>query len=102
MHYRGESFKYIAHFPDGRDEVLLNVNRYDYNWQSYYYPIEPIKLPAGTVLECIAIMDNSHENFKNPEPHATVRFGDQLLDEKMIGWIDYTRDNEDMTSREID
>ncbi|MCH7958828.1 MAG: hypothetical protein IID08_01780 [Candidatus Hydrogenedentes bacterium] len=102
MHYRGESFKYIAHYPDGRDEVLLNVNRYNYNWQNYYYPKDPIKLPAGTVLECIATMNNSHENFKNPEPHATVRYGDRLLDEKMIGWIDYTRDNEDMTSRGID
>ena len=46
-------------------------------------------------------MNNSHENLKNPEPHETVHYGDQLLDEKMIGWIDYTRDNEDLTSRKI-
>lgn len=102
MHYRGESFKYIAHFPDGRDETLLDVNRYDYNWQRYYYPKKPIELPAGTVLECIAVMNNSHDNFDNPEPHASVRFGDQLLDEKMIGWIDYTLDNEDLTSLDSD
>ena len=100
MHYRGESFKYIAHFPDGGDEVLLDVNRYNYNWQTYYYPREPIKLPSGTVLECVAVMNNSHENLRNPEPHADVRFGDQLLDEKMIGWIDYTRDSEDLTLQE--
>ena len=100
MHYRGKSFKYIAHFPDERDEVLLHVNRYNTSWQSYYYPKEPIKLPRGTVLECIAIMDNSHDNPQNPESHAFVRFGDQLVDEKMIGWIDYTRDNEDLTSQE--
>ena len=100
MHLRGQSFKYIAHFPDGGDEVLLEVNRYNYNWQTHYYPREPIKLPSGTVLECIAVMNNSHENLRNPEPHAAVRFGDQLLDEKMIGWIDYTRDSEDLTLQE--
>ena len=97
MHYRGESFKYIARYPDGTENMLLNVNRYNYFWQTYYFPKNPIRLPAGTVLECVAIMNNSHENARNPEPHATVRSGDQLLDEKMIGWIDYTRDDEDLT-----
>lgn len=95
MHYRGSGFKFIGHFPDGRDEILLHVDRYDYEWQTYYYPGEPIKLPAGTVLECIGIMDNSHENYKNPGPHAVVRYGDQPTDEKMIGWIDYTLDRQE-------
>ena len=98
MHYRGKSFKFTAHYPDGGAEVLLFVDRYDYDWQIYYYPKDPIRLPAGTVLECIAVMDNSHENPKNLEPHATVRAGDRVLDEKMIGWIDYTLDNDDQAS----
>lgn len=92
MHYRGKEFRYIAHYPDGRDETLLHVNRYNYDWQVFYYPEELIRLPAGTVLECIALMDNSHENPKNPEPHATVVPGDQTYQEKMVGWIDYTID----------
>lgn len=92
MHYRGKEFKYLAHYPDGRNETLLHVNRYNYDWQVFYYAEEPIRLPAGTVLECIAIMDNSHDNFKNPEPHAVVSPGDQTYQEKMIGWIDYTID----------
>lgn len=92
MHYRGTQFKYIAHFPDGRDETLLHVDRYNYDWQVIYYPEEPIRLPAGTVLECIATMNNSHDNFKNPEAHVIVVPGDQPDQEKMIGWIDYTLD----------
>lgn len=89
MHYRGQDFKFIAHYPDGRNEVLLHVDRYNYDWQEYYYPAERIPIPAGTVIECAALMDNSHENPRNPEPHETVVFGDQPMDEKMIGWIDY-------------
>lgn len=100
MHYRGQGFKYIAHLPDGTDNVILHVNRYNYNWQSTYYPGKPIELPVGTVLECIAVMNNSHDNPRNPEPHAAVRFGHQPKEEKMIGWIEYTRDNEDLTLTE--
>lgn len=102
MHYRGEQFVYIAHYADGRNEVLLFVDRYDYDWQTVYYPKEPIRLPAGTVLECRALMNNSHDNPKNPEPHAALRSGDQPLEEKMIGWIDYTLDSEDLTLQETD
>lgn len=89
MHYRGKDFKFIAHYPDGRDELLLHVDRFNYDWQVYYYPKERIPIPAGTVLECIAVMDNSHENAENPGPHETVTWGDQPADEKMIGWVDY-------------
>lgn len=99
MHYRGEQFVYIAHYADGRNEVILFVDRYDYDWQTTYYPKEPIQLPAGTILECRALMNNSHENPKNPEPHAMVRSGDQPREEKMIGWIEYTLDKEDLTSK---
>lgn len=92
MHYRGTQFKYIAHFPDGRDTTLLHVDRFNFDWQTIYYPEAPIRLPAGTVLECIATMDNSHDNPKNPEAHVIVSPGDQPDQEKMIGWIDYTLD----------
>lgn len=93
MHYRGKQFLYIAHYPDGRDVALLYVNRYNFDWQTAYFPKEPIRLPAGTVLECRGLMNNSHENIKNPEPHGTIHYGDQPFEEKMIGWIDYTLDN---------
>ena len=36
MHYRGKSFKFTARYPDGGEEILLNVPRYDFNWQNVY------------------------------------------------------------------
>jgi hypothetical protein len=45
MHFRGKDFKYTAVYPDGRSEVLLNVPKYDFNWQLTYILEKPIALP---------------------------------------------------------
>ncbi|MFP6596947.1 MAG: hypothetical protein VCC01_05775, partial [Candidatus Hydrogenedentota bacterium] len=36
MHFRGASAKYTAFYPDGSEEVLLDVPNYDYAWQTSY------------------------------------------------------------------
>lgn len=89
MHFRGKSWTYVAHLPDGKTETLLNVPNYDYNWQESYILERPKPLPAGTRIECIAHYDNSAANFVNPDPAVAVRWGDQSWDEMMIGYIDY-------------
>src|SRR5580704_2518140 len=33
MHLRGKAFRFIAAYPDGRTEILLEVPKYDFNWQ---------------------------------------------------------------------
>jgi len=87
MHLRGKSFHYEAIYPDGRRETLLDVPRYDFNWQlSYVFP-EPKLLPKGTELHCTAHFDNSAANLANPDPTKTVTWGDQTWEEMMIGWF---------------
>jgi hypothetical protein len=86
MHVRGKSMTYLAHYPDGRTETLLLVPRYDFNWQHSYELAEPKRLPKGTRLEVIATYDNSTANPFNPDPTATVRWGDQTWEEMMIGF----------------
>ena len=54
MHLRGKDFRYDLRFPDGRIETLLSVPRYDFDWQFYYYLKDPMALPAGTAIECLA------------------------------------------------
>src|SRR5262249_48159485 len=41
MHLRGKSFRFVATFPDGRREVLLDVPRYEFEWQNVYVLSEP-------------------------------------------------------------
>ena len=74
-----------AIYPDGRQEILLNVPKYDFDWQLFYYLEEPKRLPAGTELEIVARYDNSADNVDNPDPNRDVGFGLQSTDEMMFG-----------------
>jgi peroxiredoxin len=85
MHYRGKSFRFTAKYPDGREEILLDVPRYDFNWQIVYLLKKPKFMPAGTVIHLDGHFDNSASNPLNPDPKQTVYWGDQTWDEMMLG-----------------
>jgi peroxiredoxin len=89
MHLRGKAFRYDAQLPDGTTRELLNVPRYDFNWQLSYRLAELLILPAGTRLTATAWYDNSEGNPANPDPGQTVRWGDQTYEEMMIGYVEY-------------
>jgi hypothetical protein len=88
MHLRGKDFEYRAVYPTGETSTLLKVPRYDFNWQLAYKPAEPIVLPKGTRMEATAHFDNSVNNPANPDPKATVKFGEQSWEEMMVGFFD--------------
>jgi len=83
MHLRGKDMKIDAHYPTGEQETLLDVPRYDFNWQIVYYEKTPLHLPRGTTLELTAHWDNSLNNKWNPDPTATVHWGDQSWQEML-------------------
>jgi mono/diheme cytochrome c family protein len=85
MHLRGKSFRFTAVYPDQHEEVLLDVPRYDFNWQNIYLLDQPKRLPDGTELICQAHFDNSPANPVNPDPTKSVRWGDQTWQEMAIG-----------------
>jgi hypothetical protein len=89
MHLRGKAFNYVLTYPDGRSEVLLNVPRYEFNWQLSYILSEPRHIPAGSKLEATAWYDNSPNNKWNPDPTKEVHWGDQTFQEMMIGFFNY-------------
>ena len=90
MHYRGKDMTYTAVYPDGRRDVVLRVPTYDFGWQTDYWLAEPLALPKGSTLHVSAHFDNSRGNAHNPDPEATVRWGDQTWEEMMIGFFTYT------------
>jgi len=85
MHLRGDKFRYVATYPDGTTEILLDVPHFDFNWQLDYMLAEPKRIPEGTRIDCTASFDNSEQNLANPDPTDTVRWGDQTWQEMMIG-----------------
>ncbi len=88
MHLRGKSFEYTVVYPDGRSEVVLRVPKYDFFWQLDYQLSKPLTIPPGSSIVCTAWYDNSPNNPANPDPKATVRFGEQSWEEMMIGFYD--------------
>jgi thiol-disulfide isomerase/thioredoxin len=89
MHLRGKDFEFQAVYPDGKREVILSVPRYDFGWQTNYFFEKPLRLPAGSKIECTAHFDNSTGNLNNPDPTKLVHWGEQTWDEMMIGFVDY-------------
>lgn len=89
MHVRGKAYKYVAKLPDGTEQVLLDVPRYDFNWQLLYILREPIDLPKGTKIYATGWFDNSDKNPANPDPKKKVRFGEQTWEEMQIGYINW-------------
>ncbi len=91
MHLRGKSMLFEASYPDGTEEVLLNVPDYDFEWQHRYVLARPKILPAGTTLRCTAVYDNSAANPRNPDPAARVKTGPQTEDEMFLGIFEFAQ-----------
>jgi len=90
MHLRGKDMTFTATWPDGRQQVLLSVPKFDFGWQTDYWLTEPLVLPKGSKILVTAHYDNSSNNKWNPDPTATVRWGDQTWEEMMIGFFTYS------------
>lgn len=89
MHVRGKAFKFEVTLPDGKTETLLNIPKYDFNWQLRYDYAMPHFLPRGSTVKITAVYDNSPGNPANPDPTKTVRWGQQTFDEMMIGYMEH-------------
>jgi hypothetical protein len=94
MHLRGRSMKFIAAFPDGHEETLLDVARYQFDWQLFYILDKPAKLPAGTIVRAETRYDNSLKNKVNPAPQIEVPWGGMSWDEMHFPFIEFTMDND--------
>jgi hypothetical protein len=88
-HYRGAHVELKAILPDGRETMLLNLPKYDFNWQRDYDPVKPILVKAGTKLVATWVYDNSEHNHANPDFKRNVTWGEQTPDEMMYFRVNY-------------
>jgi hypothetical protein len=91
-HLRGKAARYEMKTPDGKMATLLDVPRYDFNWQLMYRYAEPVTVPRGSALVYTAWYDNSTGNPANPDPKRTVKWGQQTYDEMHLGYVEYVID----------
>lgn len=87
MHFRGKYMRFYADYPDGTREELINVARYNYNWQLSYTYEEPKFIPGGTKITAVAAWDNSGQNRANPNPDRNVDWGNESWDEMFFGAV---------------
>jgi thiol-disulfide isomerase/thioredoxin len=75
-----------VHVPDEEQpRLLLRVPQWDYNWQSPYNLVKPIRFPAGTRFEAECSYDNSAANPRNPfDPPQNVWHNETINDEMLL------------------
>jgi hypothetical protein len=91
-HVRGKSAQYKLIYPDGREEIILNVPRFDFNWQLLYRT--SIKVPKGSRLVVQFAFDNSPNNKYNPDPGRWVYYGEQSWEEMGTPFVGVVVDND--------
>ena len=91
-HVRGKSAQYRLIYPDGHDEVVLDVPRYDFNWQLSYQT--SLKIPKGTRMRFEFRYDNSVNNKNNPDPNRWVYQGFQSWEEMMAPNLGFLLDRD--------
>lgn len=92
-HLRAVAAKYVAFYPDGTEELLLDVPRYDQSWQVTYKYTEPKLLPKGTRIEAEFWYDNTEERGVRRGFNADLApgFGARTVDEMSLGFISYAQ-----------
>jgi hypothetical protein len=88
-HHRGGSARVSIIYPDGREENLLAMPRYDFYWQYEYFLAKPLKIPAGAKVVARWTFDNSTRNPDNPDPTKTVVWGEQSSEEMLATYLHY-------------
>jgi hypothetical protein len=97
-HVRGKSVRYTLIYPDGREEIILDVPHYDFNWQITYKIAREI--PRGSRMRVQFAYDNSAGNRYNPDPSKWVYYGQQSWEEMqgpiMVFLMDRNENEEDV------
>lgn len=100
MHLLGQSFKTYAITPNGTIIPLVNVPKWDFNWQTTYTFKNLTLLPKGTVIYAQGVYDNTINNPLNPHnPPKTIRYGWGSKDEMMnlvIYYVNYKKGDEEI------
>jgi tetratricopeptide (TPR) repeat protein/mono/diheme cytochrome c family protein len=87
-HYLGHELSGTATLPDGKQQPLILIKNWDFNWQGDYRYAKPVSMPKGTKVSMRFSYDNSAENVRNPShPPKAVRYGLQSTDEMGELWL---------------
>jgi Secretion system C-terminal sorting domain/Copper type II ascorbate-dependent monooxygenase, C-terminal domain len=91
MHKVGTAIKAFAVKANLDTIPLIDIPKWDFNWQGNYNFQKPIVIPGGSKLWAIATYDNTTNNPYNPNsPPLDVSKGEATTDEMMLVYFTYT------------
>jgi hypothetical protein len=98
FHLRGKAMQVEAILPDGSNQIVSYVGKFNFNWMTnYIYDDDAAPVfPKGTVIHVSAWYDNTRANPFNPDPDQWVGYGDRTVDEMAHAWMNvvYLTDEE--------
>lgn len=91
MHTRGTTANIGVTRAEGGDECLLDIPRWDFNWQGGYALAEPVTVQPGDGLYIECRWDNSTTNQPSvggmPMPPSDLNWGEGTNDEMCLGGL---------------
>jgi hypothetical protein len=97
MHQLGREFRMSVTFPGGRTQDLLHIDSWDPSWQNTYYFERRVFLPKGSIVKVIAHFDNSAHPRNPHSPPKLVKWGPEVSDEMLVGYIGVVKKGQDLT-----
>jgi hypothetical protein len=98
MHLLGKNFKAYAITADGDLINLINIPKWDFNWQMTYQFEKMVKIPKGSVIYSEGEYDNTLSNKLNPyNPPKDVGYGWESKSEMMnliFQYLDFQKGDE--------
>ncbi|MSO84017.1 MAG: hypothetical protein EXQ53_12110 [Acidobacteria bacterium] len=98
FHLRGKAMQVEAILPDGTNEIISYVGKFNFNWMTnYIYDDDAAPVfPKGSIIHVSASHDNTRANPFNPDPDQWVGYGDRTVDEMAHAWMNvvYLSDEE--------
>src|SRR5262249_2694856 len=77
-----KTLRLTAELGGGKEEPLLLIPHWDFDWQNRFTYQQRAKLPKGAVIHSELSYDNSADNPSNPnKPPKRVHWGQQTTDE---------------------
>jgi hypothetical protein len=97
FHLRGKAMQVEAILPDGSNQIVSYVGKFNFNWMTnYIYDDDAAPVfPKGTVIHVSAWYDNTRANPFNPDPDQWVGYGDRTVDEMAHAWMNVVYLNDD-------
>jgi len=94
-----QEMQVVAERPDGSQETLISIEKFDENWHDSYRYRQPVRLPRLTRLRSTFVYDNSNDNVRNRNrPARRVVYGSNANDEMADVYLQVTAVDPDQRS----